>query len=103
MDTLAVIDWNDILSGPSPVLIVMLSLMAFVLVVGIIATQWRRTRIAEADAGLKLRMVDQGFSADDIERVLQTKLEGKQRHGRRQAARGSANCTSDFVMGKPCS
>jgi hypothetical protein len=35
-----------------------------------IATQWRKTRIAEAEAGLKAQMIQRGMSVDEIERVL---------------------------------
>ncbi len=35
--------------------------------------QWRKTRIAEMEATLKLEMIKQGRSADEIERVLRAR------------------------------
>ena len=35
-----------------------------------LATQWRKTRVAEAEAGLKAQMIERGMSVDEIERVL---------------------------------
>ena len=69
MDALAQIDWNTLLNGPNPPLVLLLIVAAAVIVVGIVATQWRRVRITEADAGLKLRMIERaetGFYEDVI-------------------------------------
>jgi hypothetical protein len=35
-----------------------------------VAKQWRRVRQAEIDAALKHKMLEQGMSADDIQKVL---------------------------------
>ena len=42
------------------------------LVIDSIASNWRKTRIAEQEAVLKREMIERGFSADEIERVLTT-------------------------------
>ena len=39
-------------------------------VVAIIASQWRRVRIAEMEGGLKQQMLDKGMSAAEIEQVM---------------------------------
>ena len=39
---------------------------------GSIATAWQRVRRAEIDAMLKHRMLEQGMSADDIKKVLES-------------------------------
>lgn len=39
-------------------------------IVGTIATNWRKVRIAEQEAALKQSMIDRGMSADEIVRVL---------------------------------
>lgn len=41
-----------------------------VIVVSVLADQWRKVRQREIDANLKMEMVRQGMSADDIERVM---------------------------------
>ena len=40
-------------------------------VVHTIATNWRHVRVAEQNAALKQQMIDRGFSADEIVRVLE--------------------------------
>jgi hypothetical protein len=42
-------------------------------VVAIVATFWHKTRMAEMEASLKHKMLDQGMSAADIQMVLQAK------------------------------
>jgi hypothetical protein len=39
-------------------------------VVAILATQWRRVRIAEMEGALKQQMLDKGMSAAEIEQVM---------------------------------
>jgi hypothetical protein len=41
-----------------------------VAIVAVIASQWRRVRIAEMDAALKQQMLDKGMSAAEIEQVF---------------------------------
>jgi hypothetical protein len=43
---------------------------ALIAVVGILATQWRRVRLAEMEANLKQQMLDKGMPAAEIEQVL---------------------------------
>ena len=39
-------------------------------IVGIIATQWRRVRVAEMEGALKQQMLDKGMTAAEIEQVI---------------------------------
>lgn len=39
-------------------------------IINSIATNWRKARVAEQNAVLKKTMIDHGFSADEIERVI---------------------------------
>ncbi len=81
MVTLAKIDWQPILEGRDgpPLLVIMATGLFVVAVVGMI--QWRRVRIAEAEAALKMRMIERGYSPEQIAQVLQTKMH-KARRGR---------------------
>ena len=97
MEMLADTDWNAFVNGENLPLIVFLILAAVVLVTAIIALHWRRVRVAEAEASVKLRMIERGYSADEIERVLQAKL-GVEKHNRHHhPARAQGCCSSDFV------
>ena len=81
MVTLAKVDWQPILEGnEGPPLLVIVAIGLFIVaVVGMI--QWRRVRIAEAEAALKMRMIERGYSPEQIAQVLQTRM-GKAGRGR---------------------
>ena len=72
-------------------IMVLFSLMAIVAVAAIVAPQLRRVLLAEADAGLKRKMIEQGYSADDIKTILDCHSahsdEGKKTHEPRAAFR----------------
>lgn len=63
---IAVFHWSQLLKMPTLVFIVggVIALFAIVL------PQWRRVREVEASSRLKQKMIDRGYSADEIERVL---------------------------------
>jgi hypothetical protein len=66
------IDWNGLLQL-RPELLPVLAMFATGAAVGmtaIIATQWRKAQQASNDARLKERMIERGFTADEIERVM---------------------------------
>jgi hypothetical protein len=68
---LAEIDWNSLLNKPD----ILPMLLAFgttaIVILGVtIAVQWRKVRQAEHDARLKEQMIQRGFSADEIEKVI---------------------------------
>jgi len=46
-------------------------------VTAVVASQWRRVRIAEMEAALKQQMLDKGMSAAEIEQVLGASQGGK--------------------------
>ena len=84
MVTLAGIDWQPILEGSNgpPLLVFVTTGVVIIAVVALI--QWRRVRIGEAEASLKMRMVERGYSPEQIARVLQTKMDKAKRWGCRE-------------------
>ena len=92
MRTLAVVDWNSLLQqGPGLPIMVVFALMATVAVAAIVAPQWRRVRLAEADARLKRQMIEQGYSAEEIKTILDCRSayqdEGNKTHQLQAAVR----------------
>jgi SOS response regulatory protein OraA/RecX len=73
MYELAGIDWNRILEPP----VVMFIVAAIIAVAAIVAPQWRRSVKASEDARLKEQMIQRGFSADEIERVIRAGADEK--------------------------
>ncbi len=81
MDILAEIDWQPLLEGgDGPPLLVFMA-TGIVIIAVVVAVQWRRVRIGEAEAGLKMRMIERGYSPKQIGQVLQAKM-GTARRGR---------------------
>ncbi|MHC4696293.1 MAG: hypothetical protein ACYTFA_06095 [Planctomycetota bacterium] len=65
------IDWNALLSGPDVVPILMVTGFAGIIgLVAIIVPQWRKAKQAGDEARLKERMIERGFTADEIETVI---------------------------------
>ena len=54
------------------VILITFGLPTLIAIVWVVAAYWHKIRRAEIDTNLKLKMVEQGMSADDIIRVLQT-------------------------------
>ena len=50
--------------------------VSMISVVSVLSTYWYKTRKAEMDAELKVRMLEMGMSAFDIERVLNAESGG---------------------------
>ena len=68
---LAEIDWNAVLTGePGFAVIVMIVVLGLVGLAAIIAPQWRKVQQAHHEARLKERMIERGFTADEIIRVI---------------------------------
>ncbi|MFO0946147.1 MAG: hypothetical protein U1D30_09415 [Planctomycetota bacterium] len=44
--------------------------LASIVISAIVATQWRKVRQSEIEASLKAQMLEQGLSAEEIERVI---------------------------------
>ena len=82
MATLAKIDWQPILEGGDgpPLLVFIATGLVIIAVWGLV--QWRRVRIAEAEVTLKLRMVERGYSHEQIAQVVQTKMDKAKRKRR---------------------
>ena len=75
MLTLAGINWQAILErdGGPPLLVYIITGIVIIAVVAMV--QWRRVRIAEAEAALKMRMIERGYSPEQIAQVLQTRMD----------------------------
>ncbi len=74
MDLLADIDWNALFEMPNPVFFC----GAVVAVAAIIAPQWRKATQSRNETRMKERMIERGFSADEIERVTRAGLNEEQ-------------------------
>ncbi len=75
--------WLAVLPPGDRMVAVMFVLMAIagivIVVVTVLAVQWRRVRQAEVDAALKRDMLERGMSAADIERVVQASSRRRRR------------------------
>lgn len=79
---LAEIDWNTLLQKPDVLpMLVGLGTVAIIILGVTIAIQWRRVQQAKYDAELKGRMIERGFSADEIKTVLEAGV-GRGRSGK---------------------
>jgi len=70
MNLLASFDAQSFLQSDECGLMVFLLVAGFVLTVLILTTQWRRVRVAETEGAIKMRMIEKGYTADEIERVV---------------------------------
>ena len=89
------IDLQQLFDGPAIPILFVVTAMAVVVIVTVLANQWRRVRIAETEATIKARMIDRGFSPDEIERVLRAGVQQTRRGRRRpdrEGATGRACC-----------
>ncbi len=68
---LAEIDWNQLLQKPDmlPILIVT-GFAGIIVLAAVIAPQIRKAKQASEEARLKERMIERGFTADEIETVI---------------------------------
>lgn len=96
------VDWNQFLNGDVFPGVVISAITALIIVIWVVVVQWRRVRIAEADVGLKLRMLERGYSADEIAKVLDAGIPTRFRKRRDRLAAGRGCSTSDFVRGGVC-
>ena len=92
------IDWDRFMNGDVFPVRVVWTVIAIMIVIWVVAVQWRRVRIAEADVGLKLKMLERGYSADEIARVLEAGIPAKEQK-RRRSSMDKGCCTSDFIRG----
>lgn len=95
---LAEIDWNALFADPGVVAAVAAWLIVGSVVLGVfIAIQWRKVRQAECDARLKEQMIERGFSADEIVRVV----DAGAAHSRARKAPFRADDAADPCCPKP--
>ena len=70
---LAEIDWNALLQTPDALIALVMPVTFVLIILGVtIAIQWRKVQQAKYDAELKLRMIERGFTAEDIKTVIST-------------------------------
>jgi len=89
----APLSWQGFVDGDMFPLVVFLIVAALTLVVSVLAIQWRRVRVAETEGAIKMRMIEKGYSAEEIERVVRTTP--PRRHERKHSCR-------DFIRGHVC-
>jgi hypothetical protein len=69
---LAEVDWNSVfMADPSALIVCALWLgVGLVVLAAVVAVQWRKVRIAKDNASLKQQMIERGFTAEEIIRVI---------------------------------
>lgn len=92
------VDWNQFLNGDIFALVLCLSIGGLVSVIAIVARHWKQVRVAESEAGLKMRMIERGFSAEQIDKVLRAGLVAKPHNRHRRSVAAQAYRPPDFVM-----
>ena len=93
MAQVAPLSWQSFIDGDMFPLIVSLVGVAFVLIVSVLAIQWRRVRVTETEGAIKMRMIEKGYAADEIERVVQSSPPRKRdRKGKRRDFVGTYAC-----------
>ncbi len=74
---LAEIDWNTLLQKPDILPILLGFGTTAIVILGVtIAVQWRKAQQAKYEAELKGRMIERGFSAEEIKTVIQAGVGG---------------------------
>lgn len=75
---LAEIDWNTLLADRELVLICAVwVILAIVVLAAIVAVQWRKAYQTKCEALLKQQMLERGFTADDIAKVIDVGVSGR--------------------------
>ena len=92
-------DWPDFITSETLPVMLFCILLALVAVVAIVALHWKRVRIAETEAGLKLKMLERGYSADEIAKVLQAGIATGHHKRRHPPSVDQGCCASDFIRG----
>lgn len=91
----AVVDWNSLLhQDPGLPFLASLGLAALVAITAIIAVQWRKAHQANNEACLKAKMIDRGFTADEIKSVITAGVghkRAKRAHRHREFVQGTAD------------
>lgn len=89
-------NWDGLFYGPTIPITLTTGMITVVAVTRIVANHWRQVRIAETDAMLKARMLERGFSAAEIERVI---VAGPQRVAKRARRHDSSH---PWKAAEPC-
>ena len=85
-------NWNELFNTDTIPLIIFFISAAVVSVIVVISVQWRKVRIAEAEAALKTRMIDKGYSAAEIEKVCRLQTGATARKRSRFSDEGQLGC-----------
>ena len=72
---LAEIDWNSLLLHDLFPVLVLLGVVGLIGVTAIIAVQWRKAQ----ELRLKEKMIDRGFTADEIVQIINARVSEKRR------------------------
>jgi hypothetical protein len=93
------IDWNSLFADPGLLVVVAVWIIVGGVVLGaIIAVQWRKVEQTRAEARLKERMVERGFTADEIVKVTDA---GAGHGGARKAAGRVDKAAGNFCCPAP--
>lgn len=99
MDIVAGSNVYDLLSDDNFVGVLICGIVGLVAITAIIAWQWRRIRVTEAEVALKSQMIAQGYTAEQVEKVLSAGLQtARKRRGHSTKEQGC--CSSDFVINR---
>jgi len=91
----ATIDWDSVLQQPDVVPLMLGFGTAAIVILGVtIAVQWRKAQQTKYNAQLKERMIERGFTAEEIATVISATPEGR-RHGQQTAIGACATGASD--------
>ena len=72
------VDWDPLIHEPDLLPIILVTGFAGIIVLAaIIAPQWRKAQQASNEARLKERMIERGFTADEIRTVISAGAQGK--------------------------
>jgi hypothetical protein len=89
MALIAEIDWNTLLQKSPDLfpLLVMFGVTGLVAMTAVIAVQWRKAQQARYNAYLKQRLIERGFTAEEIVNVVQADVQPQRvgKSARRQA------------------
>ena len=69
-------EFLSMLNGGQLIGLIAVVLGPIAVIITVIASQWRRVRIAELEATLKQQMLDKGMSAAEIEQVMRSGNDG---------------------------
>ena len=70
-------NWNALFSIPNLPIVCVFGMVTIVSVAGAISAAWQKSKKYEYEARLKRDLVAKEYSAEEIERIVQAKFDGK--------------------------